>query len=159
MRHEKHRRREGEEAHARSTTGERGGRLAARHTRRTHLLELGRRSSEPETTRPELEAGEPSGERHDACARAAASPLAGGNRAAATAARRDGHCAVGCRHRDSGRRQPRASLRARPGARLLRACLFVLCLETAALLRLQQEANWCGGGVATPSWLRRTLAF
>lgn len=112
MRHEKHRRREGEEAHARSTTGERGGRLAARRTRRTHLLELGRRSSEPETTRPELEAGEPSGERHDACARAAASPLAGGNRAAATAARRDGHCAVGCRHRDSGRRQPRASLRA-----------------------------------------------
>lgn len=55
----------------------------------------------------------------------------------------------------------RALRSARPTVeRLLRACLFVLCLETAALLRLQQpqEANWCGG-VATPSWLRRTLAF
>lgn len=71
----------------------------------------------------------PRGERHDACARAG-SPLAHGNREAATAAaRRDGHCAVGCRHRDSGRRQPRASLRA-PDRREICCALACLCFAS-----------------------------
>ncbi|KAL1435615.1 hypothetical protein MTO96_001488 [Rhipicephalus appendiculatus] len=160
MRHEKHRRREGEEAHARSTTGRERRRLSA-HAAHTCLSSgaaargwrpRGRSSklASPRASGTTLAQGPPPP--HLSQAVTGRRPLLQ-HAAMATAPSVVDIVTAG----DANR----ALRSARPTvARLLRACLFVLCLETAALLRLQQpqEANWCGG-VATPSWLRRTLAF